>query len=78
MIANLVLAVILVSLFRNWNLLATVITASALIAYLTGPVTVITLRKAKPNLNRPFKPRYMLYLAPIAFVLTSLAIYWSM
>ncbi|CDI41935.1 APC family amino acid-polyamine-organocation transporter [Lactobacillus helveticus CIRM-BIA 953] len=78
MIADLVLAVILVSLFQNWNLLATVITASTLIAYLTGPVTVITLRKAKPNLNRPFKPRYMLYLAPIAFVLTSLAIYWSM
>ncbi|TLQ21598.1 APC family permease [Lactobacillus helveticus] len=77
MIADLVLAVILVSLFRNWNLLATVITASTLIAYLTGPVTVITLRKAKPNLNRPFKPRYMPYLAPIAFVLTSLAIYWS-
>lgn len=65
MIADLVLAVILVSLFRNWNLLATVITASTLIAYLTGPVTVITLRKAKPNLNRPFKPRYMLYLAPL-------------
>ena len=78
MIADLVLAVLLVSLFRNWNLLATVITASTLIAYLTGPVTVMTLRKILPDLDRPFKPNYMAWLAPMAFVLTSLAIYWSM
>lgn len=78
MATDLILAVILVSLFRNWNLLATVITASTLIAYLTGPVTVMTLRKIRPDLARPFKPRYMPWLAPIAFVLTSLAIYWSM
>ena len=78
MIADLVLAVLLVSLFRNWNLLATVITASTLIAYLTGPVTVMTLRKIRPDLDRPFKPNYMAWLAPMAFVLTSLAIYWSM
>lgn len=78
MVTDLVLATILVSLFRNWNLLATVITAATLIAYLTGPVTVMTLRKISPDLDRPFKPRYMPWLAPIAFVLTSLAIYWSM
>ncbi|TSO25791.1 APC family permease [Lactobacillus sp. LL6] len=78
MIADLVLAIILVSVFRNWNLLATVIAASTLIAYLTGPVTVIALRKIRPDLNRPFKPAYMKWLAPFAFVLTSLAIYWSM
>ena len=78
MIADLILAVILVSVFRNWNLLATVIAASTLIAYLTGPVTTIALRKIAPNLKRPFGPKYMVWLAPTAFVLTSLAIYWSM
>ena len=78
MITDFVLAVILVSVFRNWNLLATVIAASTLIAYLTGPVTVIALRKISPNLKRPFGPGYMKWLAPTAFVLTSLAIYWSM
>lgn len=78
MIADFVLAAILVSVFRNWNLLATVIAASTLIAYLTGPVTVMTLRKISPSLNRPFKPKFMVWLAPVAFVLTSLAIYWSM
>lgn len=78
MIADFILAVILVSVFRNWNLLATVIAASTLIAYLTGPVTVMALRKIRPDLKRPFKPNYMKWLAPLAFVLTSLAIYWSM
>lgn len=78
MIVNLLLAMLLVSVFRNWNLLATVIAAATLIAYLTGPVTVISLRKIEPDLKRPFKPNYMKFLAPFAFVLTSLAIYWSM
>lgn len=78
MVVDLVLAVIMVSLFRNWSLLATVITGSTLIAYLTGPVTVISLRKMRPDMKRPFKPSYMSWLAPFAFVLTSLAIYWTM
>ena len=78
MIINLLLAMLLVSVFRNWNLLATVIAAATLIAYLTGPVTVMSLRKIEPDLKRPFKPNYMKFLAPFAFVLTSLAIYWSM
>lgn len=78
MIVNLLLAMLLVSVFRNWNLLATVIAAATLIAYLTGPVTVMSLRKIEPDLKRPFKLNYMKFLAPFAFVLTSLAIYWSM
>lgn len=78
MIVDLMLAVLMVSLFRNWSLLATVITGSTLIAYLTGPVTVISLRKMRADMKRPFKPKYMSWLAPFAFVLTSLAIYWTM
>ena len=78
MIIDFFLAMILVSVFRNWNLLATVITAATLIAYLTGPVTVISLRKIAPKLERPFKPNWMKWVAPLSFILTSLAIYWTM
>ena len=78
MVADLILATILVNVFRNWSLLATVITGSTLIAYLTGPVTVISLRKMAPELKRPFAPNYMKWLAPFAFVVTGLAIYWTM
>lgn len=78
MVVDFILAMILVSVFRNWNLLATVITAATLIAYLTGPVTVISLRKLAPDLERPFKPNWMKWVAPLAFILASLAIYWTM
>ncbi|WP_267201482.1 APC family permease [Limosilactobacillus kribbianus] len=78
MVTDFILAVILVNTFRNWSLLATVITGSTLIAYLTGPVTVTTLRRMRPDLKRPFAPHYMSWLAPVAFVLASLAIYWTM
>ena len=78
MVVDLLLAVVMVSLFRNWSLLATVITGSTLIAYLTGPVTVMSLRKMDANLKRPFHPHFMSWLAPFAFVLTSLSIYWTM
>lgn len=77
MIFDLLFAIVLVSIFRNWNLLATVITAATLIAYLTGPVTVISLRKIAPHLKRTFAPKWMPYLAPFAFAVTSLAIYWT-
>lgn len=78
MVVDFILAMILVSVFRNWNLLATVITGATLIAYLTGPVTVISLRKIAPNLERPFNPKWMNWVAPFAFILASLAIYWTM
>lgn len=78
MVTDFILAVILVSVFRNWSLLATVITGSTLIAYLTGPVTVMALRQMRPDLKRPFAPHYMTWMAPLAFVLASLAIYWTM
>lgn len=78
MLADLVLAMVLVSVFRNWNLLATVITAATLIAYLTGPVTVVSLRKIAPDFKRPFKLKFVRFSTALSFILTSLAIYWSM
>ena len=78
MVADLILAIIIVNVFRNWSLLATVITGATLIAYLTGPVTVISLRKMAPKLHRPFAPRYLSWMAPLSFILGSLAIYWTM
>ncbi|KRL28395.1 APC family amino acid-polyamine-organocation transporter [Limosilactobacillus frumenti DSM 13145] len=78
MIADLAFATLILNTFRNWSLLATVITGATLIAYLTGPVTVMSLRTMAPDLERPFQPNYMKWLAPVAFVLTGLAIYWTM
>lgn len=78
MVADLLLAILIVNVFRNWSLLATVITGATLIAYLTGPVTVMSLRKMGPNLYRPFAPAYLKWVAPLSFILASLSIYWTM
>lgn len=77
-ITNAILAMVMVTLFRSWGTLATVIACSTLVAYLTGPTTAVAFRKMGPNLHRPFKARLLNIIAPISFVLTSLAIYWAM
>ncbi|MBW4803247.1 MAG: APC family permease [Loigolactobacillus coryniformis] len=78
MAANLVISSLMVSVFRNWSVLASVISTSTLIAYLTGPVTVISLRKLRPNFKRPVASKWLRVVAPVAFVLASLATYWAM
>lgn len=77
MIVDLFLSMGLVSLFRSWNALASAIATSALISYLTGPVAVVTLRKIAPHFKRPIKLWHAKFLAPLTFVLTSLAVYWA-
>ncbi|MHA8110164.1 APC family permease [Lactobacillaceae bacterium Melli_B4] len=78
MVVNLVISVLLVAAFRSWATLASVISTSTLIAYLTGPVTVSTLRRIAPNFNRPIRLKLLKFMAPFAFVLASLATYWAM
>ena len=68
----------MVTLFRDWGTLAAVISTATLVAYLTGPTTVISLRKMAPKMTRPFKANILKFMAPLSFVLASLAIYWAM
>ncbi|MEW9992754.1 APC family permease, partial [Clostridium butyricum] len=42
---NAIISMIMVTLFRDWGTLAAVISTATLVAYLTGPTTVISLRK---------------------------------
>ncbi|KRN27596.1 hypothetical protein IV38_GL002052 [Lactobacillus selangorensis] len=78
LITNMVLSMVMVSVFRSWSLLANVISTSTLIAYLTGPVAVMALRRVAPDLKRPVHSKWLPFMAPFAFVLASLAIYWAM
>ncbi|KRL00876.1 APC family permease [Liquorilactobacillus capillatus] len=77
MIVNLVLGVVMVAAFRNWGTLSNVISTSTLIAYLTGPVTLMSFRRHGAHLKRPFRLRGAVFLAPTAYILASLAIYWA-
>ena len=48
-IFNAIISMVMVSLFRDWAVLASVISTATLVAYLTGPTTVISLRKMAPK-----------------------------
>ncbi|PTE73414.1 APC family permease [Staphylococcus gallinarum] len=77
-IFNAIISMVMVSLFRDWAVLASVISTATLVAYLTGPTTVISLRKMAPKMHRPFRANMLKFMAPFSFVLASLAIYWAM
>lgn len=76
-IVNSILSIAMVSIFRSWGTLASVISTATLIAYLTGPVSVTSLRKMAPNLKRPVRLKALKLMAPLSFVLASLAVYWA-
>ncbi|KRK32504.1 APC family permease [Loigolactobacillus bifermentans] len=78
MVVSAVLSMVMVSLFRSWSLLATVLSTATLVAYLTGPVTAVSLRHIGQNLIRPIRLKHLHVIAPISFILASLAIYWAM
>ncbi len=77
-IFNAIISMVMVSLFRDWGTLASVISTATLVAYLTGPTTVIALRKMAPKMHRPFRANLLKFMAPFSFVMASLAIYWAM
>ncbi|GAF39818.1 amino acid permease [Agrilactobacillus composti DSM 18527 = JCM 14202] len=77
MIINALLSMVMVSVFRSWATLAAVISTATLIAYLTGPTTVMSLRVMAPDFKRPVMSKHMKFMAPLAFVLASLATYWA-
>ena len=66
---------VMVTLFRDWGVLAVISTAT-LVAYLTGPTTVMSLREMGPTQTIP--GTMLKVMAPLSFVLASLAIYWAM
>lgn len=78
MVVDAVLGMLMVSVFKSWATLAAVISTSTLIAYLTGPVTAVSLRKMAPDFRRPVKLKHLSWMAPCSFVLASLAVYWAM
>lgn len=75
---NLVVSFLFLFLFRGWSQLVAVISVVTIISYLNGPISVMVLRLKKEH---PFKPpvriRGLRFVAPIAFVIISLILYWA-
>ncbi|NII12097.1 APC family permease [Oleiagrimonas sp. C23AA] len=74
---NLVVAFIFLFFFRGWDSLAAVISVATIISYLTGPVSVMTLRRTAPELARPFRLRGLSMIAGVAFIMSAELLYWA-
>ncbi|TAL90622.1 MAG: APC family permease, partial [Rhodanobacter sp.] len=74
---NLAVSFLFLFFFRGWGSLAAVISVATIISYLTGPVSVMTLRRTAPELNRPFRLAGLPIVAGIAFIMSTELLYWA-
>jgi amino acid transporter len=74
---NLAVSFLFLFFFRGWGKLAAVISVATIITYLVVPISVIVLRRTAPNLHRPLRVPGLAVLAPIAFVLATLMLFWA-
>ena len=74
---NLAVSFLFLFFFRGWGTLAAVISVATIISYLTGPVSVMTLRRTAPDMHRPFRLVGLPVLAGIGFVMATELLYWA-
>jgi amino acid transporter len=74
---NLLVSFIFLFFFRGWSSLAAVISVATVISYLTGPISLMALRRTATDLERPLQIAGMKAIAPFAFVCASLILYWA-
>jgi amino acid transporter len=74
---NLMVSFIFLFFFRGWGKLAAVISVATIITYLVVPISVMVLRRTAPYLHRPLRVPGLEILAPAAFVLATLMLYWA-
>jgi amino acid transporter len=74
---NLVLAMLVLLVFRGWNALAALISVATALSYLMIPISAMSLRRTAAQLDRPFRARAMNVLGTAGFVLTGELLYWA-
>ena len=74
---NIAVSFVFLFFFRGWGKLAAVISVATIITYLVVPISVIVLRRTAPELHRPLRVPGLPVLAPTAFVLATLMLFWA-
>jgi len=74
---NLAVCFVFLFFFRGWGTLAAVISVAVVISFLTGPISLMSLRQSAPEVARPLRIKGMQVIAPFAFVCASLVLYWA-
>ncbi len=63
--------------FPGWQKLVSFIISCFIVSYIIGPISLIALRKTKPNEHRPFHLPFANPLALLAFYICNLLIFWT-
>jgi amino acid transporter len=63
--------------FPNWGQLATLGTTSTVFTQLAGATSLVILRRNAPELKRSFKVPAINIVAPLAFIMSGLTVYWT-
>ncbi|MDA8205894.1 MAG: APC family permease [Thermaerobacter sp.] len=72
-----IIEIIFLVALPTWSQLVAVVVTAILASYAIGPVALASLRRTQPNVERPFNLHGYKFWAPVAFVVSSLLIYWS-
>lgn len=74
---TLLLGIIWTAPFPSWGKLVGVVSGAVVFTYMIGPISVIALRRTAPGLHRPFTLKGLPLVAGIAFIVSTMIIYWS-
>ncbi len=72
-----IVSLVLVALGRSLATIIGLMVDAFLISYSPGAISLAVFRKTAPNVHRPFKLPAVSILAPIAFIVTNLMVFWS-
>ncbi|MFJ6901579.1 APC family permease [Streptomyces hokutonensis] len=76
-LVTLVVSLICLLPFPGWQTLVGFITSAFALMYAGGPLALGALRRELPDHARPFRLRYADVLAPFAFIVVNLLVYWG-
>lgn len=63
--------------FPTWQTLIGIITSATVLSYGLQPLSLTALRRQAPDLTRPYRLQLAEVIAPVAFIIANLIIYWS-
>lgn len=63
--------------FPSWQALVGVVSSASIISYAIAPVVAGSLRRTDPHMHRPFQIPFFNVLTPVAFIVSSLIVFWA-
>jgi amino acid transporter len=63
--------------FPSWKSLVGLVTSASVLMYAGAPLSLGAFRRQVPDANRPYRLPAAMVVAPIAFIIANLIIYWS-